>query len=147
MFCSVDLITLLCNVGQTNNPTIINKTMRTYTIYLGINKDAYTYYYANKLSKIPFSDYGIVVGKDCRIEDNCVIDNDVFIFDGCLIKNDVNIGYGSIVKSGCIIAKNTTIKENCYFGDGCVIAPYTTIKKHSRFADHTILTHNANMLY
>ena len=27
IFCSVNLIILLCNVGQTNNPTIINKTM------------------------------------------------------------------------------------------------------------------------
>ena len=58
---------------------------------------------------------GAIIGRDCNIGANCLIENDVRIGDGVTIKNGVQVWDRIVIEDGVFVGRHAMI------GDGSVV--------------------------
>ena len=64
---------------------------------------------------------GAVVGKNCIINSQSLVEHDVVIADHCYIATAATINSGVSIGTGTFIGSNSTVKQDISIGDRCVI--------------------------
>lgn len=86
-------------------------------------------------------DYGkIIVGRNCSIQDNCVLHTDDFLELG----DNVLMTHGAVVHGGRIgnnvlIGVNAVVLESAQVGNYCLIAACAVVRSQARIPDHSLV--------
>ena len=86
-------------------------------------------------------DYGkIIVGKNCSIQDNCVLHTDDFLElgDNVLMTHGAVI-HGSRVGNNVLIGVNAVLLEDAQVGNYCLIAACALVRAGARVPDHSLI--------
>ena len=86
-------------------------------------------------------DYGkIIIGKDCSIQDNCVIHTDDFLQlgDNVLMTHGAVI-HGSRVGNNVLIGINAVLLEDAQVGNFCLIGACAVVRAGARVPDHSLV--------
>ena len=86
-------------------------------------------------------DYGkIIIGKDCSIQDNCVIHTDDFLQlgDNVLMTHGAVI-HGSRVGSNVLIGVNAALLEDAQVGNYCLVGACAVVRAGARIPDHSLV--------
>ena len=86
-------------------------------------------------------DYGrIIIGKDCSIQDNCVIHTDDFLEmgDNVLMTHGAVI-HGSRVGSNVLIGINAALLEDAQVGNYCLVGACAVVRAGARIPDNSLV--------
>ena len=86
-------------------------------------------------------DYGkIIIGKNCSIQDNCVLHTDDFLElgDNVLMTHGAVI-HGGRVGSNVLVGVNAVLLEDAQVGDYCLIGAGAVVRAGARVPDHSLL--------
>ena len=86
-------------------------------------------------------DYGkIIIGKNCSIQDNCVLHTDDFLElgDNVLMTHGAVI-HGGRVGSNVLIGVNAVLLEDAEVGNYCLIAALALVLGGARVPDHSLI--------
>ena len=86
-------------------------------------------------------DYGrIIIGKDCFIQDNCVIHTDDFL----QLEDNVLMTHGAVIHGGrvgnnVLIGVNAALLEDAHVGNYCLIGACAMVRAGARIPDHSLV--------
>ena len=86
-------------------------------------------------------DYGkIIIGKDCSIQDNCVIHTDDFLQLG----DNVLMTHGAVIHGGSVgnnvlIGVNAVLLEDAHVGNYCLVGACAMVRAGARIPDHSLV--------
>ena len=86
-------------------------------------------------------DYGkIIIGKNCSIQDNCVLHTDDFLQlgDNVLMTHGAVI-HGGRVGSNVLIGVNAVVLEDAHVGDYCLVGACAMVRAGARIPDHSLV--------
>ena len=86
-------------------------------------------------------DYGkIIIGKNCSIQDNCVLHTDDYLElgDNVLMTHGVAI-HGGRVGNNVLIGMNATLLEDAHVGNYCLIGAGAVVRAAARIPDHSLV--------
>ena len=86
-------------------------------------------------------DYGkIIIGKNCSIQDNCVLHTDDFLQlgDNVLMTHGAVI-HGGKVGSNVLIGVNAVLLEDAHVGDYCLVGACAMVRAGARIPDHSLV--------
>ena len=86
-------------------------------------------------------DYGkIIIGKNCSIQDNCVLHTDDFLElgDNVLMTHGAVI-HGGRVGSNVLIGVNAVLLEDAEVGDFCLVGACAMVRAGARIPDHSLV--------
>ncbi len=86
-------------------------------------------------------DYGkIIIGKNCSIQDNCVLHTDDFLQLG----DNVLMTHGAVIHGGrvgnnVLIGVNAVLLEDAHVGDYCLVGACAMVRAGARIPDHSLV--------
>ena len=86
-------------------------------------------------------DYGkIIIGKNCSIQDNCVLHTDDFLQlgDNVLMTHGAVI-HGGRVGSNVLIGVNAVLLEDAHVGGYCLVGACAMVRAGARIPDHSLV--------
>ncbi|MBW1786272.1 MAG: acetyltransferase [Deltaproteobacteria bacterium] len=91
---------------------------------------------------------GLVIGQNCRLADNCVVQpfaeigDDVFLGNGVIIGHHTVIQDHCFVASGVVIAGGVTLEPYCFLGIGATIRNGVTIARECVIGAGSVILEN-----
>ena len=86
-------------------------------------------------------DYGkIIIGKNCSIQDNCVLHTDDYLElgDNVLMTHGAVI-HGGIIGNNVLIGMNAAVLESAHVGNYCLIGACALVLADSTIPDHSLV--------